>query len=47
MRHDWQAALANARLAYEIYAAARSSDRWKVLSAQGASYNACSGINGC
>jgi transaldolase len=31
-----QAALANARLAYEIYAAAQSSDRWKALSAQGA-----------
>src|ERR1700735_2434199 len=31
-----QAAVANARLAYEIYAAAQSSDRWKALSAQGA-----------
>jgi transaldolase len=31
-----QAALANARLAYEIYEAALSSDRWKALSAQGA-----------
>ena len=31
-----QAALANARLAYEIYEAAQSSDRWKALSAQGA-----------
>jgi transaldolase len=35
-RLSGQAALANARLAYEIYAAARSSDRWKVLSEQGA-----------
>jgi transaldolase len=31
-----EAALANARLAYEIYEAAQSSDRWKALSAQGA-----------
>ena len=31
-----QAALANARLAYEIYEAALSSDRWKALSAEGA-----------
>jgi transaldolase len=37
MRHLFgQAALANARLAYEIYEAALSSDRWKALSAQGA-----------
>jgi transaldolase len=27
---------ANARLAYEIYATAQSSDRWKVLCEQGA-----------
>jgi transaldolase len=31
-----QAALANARLAYEVYEAAQSSDRWKALSVQGA-----------
>jgi transaldolase len=31
-----QAALANARLAYELYEDARSSDRWKALSAKGA-----------
>jgi transaldolase len=31
-----QAALANARLAYEVYEAVRSSDRWKALAAKGA-----------
>jgi transaldolase len=31
-----QAALANARLAYELYEATQSSDRWKALSAKGA-----------
>lgn len=32
------AALANARLAYELFEAAKSSDRWKALSAQGAKF---------
>jgi transaldolase len=31
-----QAALANARLAYELYEAAQTSDRWKALAAKGA-----------